>query len=133
MVVADLSFISLRTVADALVRLVAPGGDLVVLVKPQFEAGRTEADRGRGIIRDPAVWRRTLLEVGEALVGREAAIMGVMVSPITGGDGNVEFLLHARVGGPGAPAGSREVGTPEAMIEDAVDTAAASHPDRGAR
>ena len=95
-VVADLSFISLRTVAGALVGLVRSGGDLVVLVKPQFEAGKVEADRGRGIIRDPAIWRRTLSEVSDALTSHGAAIMGAMVSPITGGDGNVEFLLHAR-------------------------------------
>lgn len=95
-VVADLSFISLRTVAQALVRLVRGGGDLVVLVKPQFEAGKAEADKGRGIIRDPAIWRRTLGEVSEALMGHGAAIIGAMASPIKGGDGNVEFLLHAR-------------------------------------
>ena len=95
-VVADLSFISLRTVAKALVGLVRCGGDLVVLVKPQFEAGKAEADKGRGIIRDPAIWRRTLGEVSEALMSHGAAIMGAMASPITGGDGNVEFLLHAR-------------------------------------
>ena len=56
--VADLSFISLRTVAVPLVGWTAPGGDLVVLVKPQFEAGRRQVSRGRGIIRDPDVWRR---------------------------------------------------------------------------
>ena len=95
-VVADLSFISLRTVAEALIGLVRFSGDLVVLVKPQFEAGKVEADKGRGIIRDPAIWRRTLSEVSEALTSHGAAIMGAMVSPITGGDGNVEFLLHAR-------------------------------------
>ncbi|MCY4492253.1 MAG: TlyA family RNA methyltransferase [Acidimicrobiaceae bacterium] len=100
LLVADLSFISLRTVAQALVGLVRCGGDLVVLVKPQFEAGKAEADKGRGIIRDPAVWRRTLGEVSDALIDRAAAIMGAMASPITGGDGNVEFLLHARRLGP---------------------------------
>ena len=95
-VVADLSFISLRTVAEALVGLVRCSGDLVVLVKPQFEAGKAEADKGRGIIRDPVIWRRTLGEVCEALMVHGAAIMGAMASPITGVDGNVEFLLHAR-------------------------------------
>ena len=69
-----------------------------MLVKPQFEAGKAEADRGRGVIRDPQVWSRTLSEVCAALQGRGAAIMGVMTSPITGGDGNVEFLVHARRG-----------------------------------
>ncbi|MDW3218776.1 MAG: TlyA family RNA methyltransferase [Acidimicrobiales bacterium] len=96
--VGDLSFISLRTVLDSLLALVVDGGDLVVLVKPQFEAGKADADRGRGVIRDPQIWRRTVLDVGTAFEERAAAIMDVMVSPITGGDGNVEFLLHARRG-----------------------------------
>ncbi len=100
LVVADLSFISLRAVLDSLVGLAAPGADLVLLVKPQFEAGRAEASRGRGVIRDPDVWRRVLDDVVDALRGRGAAIMGAMVSPITGADGNVEFLLHARTAPP---------------------------------
>ncbi len=100
LVVADLSFISLRTVLDSLVGLAAPGADLVVLVKPQFEAGRAEASRGRGVIRDPDVWRRVLDDVVDALRTRGAAIMGAMVSPITGADGNVEFLVHARTAPP---------------------------------
>ncbi len=94
-VVADVSFISLRLVAADLCRLAT--ADIVVLVKPQFEAGRAEADRGRGVIRDPEVWRRALLGVCRAVVGAGGAIMGVMVSPLTGAEGNVEFLLHADV------------------------------------
>jgi 23S rRNA (cytidine1920-2'-O)/16S rRNA (cytidine1409-2'-O)-methyltransferase len=93
--VADLSFISLRTVLPAALAISAPGAHLVLLVKPQFEAGRQEAARGRGVISDPAVWSRVLDEVAAALVDRGAAIMGAMVSPLTGADGNVEFLLHA--------------------------------------
>ena len=104
-VVADLSFISLRTVALPLLALAEVGADLLLLVKPQFEAGKQEADRGRGVIRDPSVWRRTLEDVATALSDAGAAIMGVMVSPITGGDGNVEFLVHAqRDGQPLGPA-----------------------------
>jgi 23S rRNA (cytidine1920-2'-O)/16S rRNA (cytidine1409-2'-O)-methyltransferase len=94
-VVADLSFISLRSVLDALLGLVAPGGDLVVLVKPQFEASRAEADRVGGVIVDPAVWAQVLNDVIAAFAERGATIMGAMPSPIRGGDGNVEFLLHA--------------------------------------
>lgn len=97
-VVADLSFISLTTVAPVLVELSQPGGDLVVLVKPQFEAGREEASRGRGVIRDAAVWRRVLHEVRAALEAQGAAMIGVMVSPLRGADGNVEFLAHFRRG-----------------------------------
>ena len=95
LVVADLSFISLRKVAAALRRLAS--GDLVVLVKPQFEAGRAEADRGRGVIRDSAVRRRAVLGACDALEAAGAAIMGIMASPVTGADGNMEFLVHADV------------------------------------
>jgi len=98
LVVADLSFISLRTVLPNVVALAAPAADLVLLVKPQFEAGREEASRGRGVITDPEVWRRVLTEVAGALEREGAAIMGVMTSPLTGADGNVELLLHARTG-----------------------------------
>jgi 23S rRNA (cytidine1920-2'-O)/16S rRNA (cytidine1409-2'-O)-methyltransferase len=97
-VVADLSFISLRTVAAALVSLTAPDGDLVLLVKPQFEAGRQVVSRGHGVIRDPAVWAGVIGEVVTALGVHGAAIMGGMVSPLRGAEGNVEFLVHGRRG-----------------------------------
>ena len=100
-VVGDLSFISLRLVLDPIFAVVRPGGAYVLLVKPQFEAGRAEADRGRGIITDPAVWRRVLDEVTGALVGRNATIMGAMASPLTGADGNVEFVVVGRAPGAG--------------------------------
>ena len=116
LVVADLSFISLRTVLDNLLALAAPGADLVLLVKPQFEAGRQEASRGRGVIREPAVWRRVLDDVLDALNERGAAIMDAMVSPITGTGGNVEFLVHARTAPARAP-GPVDLGT---VVDDAV-------------
>jgi 23S rRNA (cytidine1920-2'-O)/16S rRNA (cytidine1409-2'-O)-methyltransferase len=97
LVTADLSFISLRTVAPALVGHAA--ADLVLLVKPQFEAGRAEASKGRGVITDPAVHERVLEEVVVAFGQLGAAKMGVMRSPVTGADGNVELLLHLSVRG----------------------------------
>jgi 23S rRNA (cytidine1920-2'-O)/16S rRNA (cytidine1409-2'-O)-methyltransferase len=103
LVVADLSFISLRTVAPALLAVVAPGADLVLLVKPQFEAGRAAVSAGRGVIRDPEVRAEVLAEVGVRLQSLGASIMGAMVSPLRGADGNVEFLLHAVA--PGGAAG----------------------------
>lgn len=102
-VTADLSFISLRTVAAPLVSLASDGADLVLLVKPQFEAGRREVSRGRGVIRDAAVWLDTLEGVASSLVAAGAAIMDAMRSPITGASGNVEFLVHA-VARPPSPA-----------------------------
>jgi 23S rRNA (cytidine1920-2'-O)/16S rRNA (cytidine1409-2'-O)-methyltransferase len=98
LVVADVSFISLEAVLPALLAAAAPGADLVLLVKPQFEAGREEASRGRGVIRDPGVWRRVLQATIDAVLSLGATIMGCVPSPLTGADGNVEFLLHVRQG-----------------------------------
>jgi 23S rRNA (cytidine1920-2'-O)/16S rRNA (cytidine1409-2'-O)-methyltransferase len=123
LVVADLSFISLRTVADDLLALTEPGGDLVLLVKPQFEAGREEAARGRGVISDPGVWRRTLEEVHGAFAARGAAIMDAMTSPITGADGNVEFLVHLVAPSTDVPASA--VGVVDDLLARVVDDAAA--------
>lgn len=100
-VVADLSFISLTAVVDALVGLVATDGHLVVLVKPQFEATRAEVSPGRGVVRDPAVWRRVLTEVIAAFDRGGACIMGAMASPTRGTEGNVEFLVHLVPGAAG--------------------------------
>lgn len=97
-VVADLSFISLTKVVTQLVDAVRPGGDIVVLVKPQFEAGRAEVARGRGVITDPEIWRRTTAEVVAAFEAGGATMMGTMVSPIHGAEGNTEFLVHLRRG-----------------------------------
>jgi 23S rRNA (cytidine1920-2'-O)/16S rRNA (cytidine1409-2'-O)-methyltransferase len=100
-VVADLSFISLTAVAEALLALAAPGADLVLLVKPQFEAGRAEASRGRGVIRDPLVHTAAIARVRAAFKERGAAMIGLMASPIAGADGNVEFLAHVEAPGNG--------------------------------
>jgi 23S rRNA (cytidine1920-2'-O)/16S rRNA (cytidine1409-2'-O)-methyltransferase len=96
MVVADLSFISLTRVLRSLVGLCAPGGSMVLLVKPQFEAGRAEVARGRGIVSDPAIHDRVCAEIEEALDDVGCAVVGWIASPITGTDGNREFLVHAR-------------------------------------
>jgi 23S rRNA (cytidine1920-2'-O)/16S rRNA (cytidine1409-2'-O)-methyltransferase len=91
MVVADLSFISLRRVIVPIAATCRPGGTMVLLVKPQFEAGRQEVSRGRGVITDPAV---------QALQAAGAEVHAWTTSPITGGDGNVEFFVHASVARP---------------------------------
>ena len=103
LLVADLSFISLRTVLADLVGMVVDGSPMVLLVKPQFEAGKTEVDRGSGVIRDPTVWAMVLKAVDVAIQACGAAIMEGMPSPITGAEGNVEFLVHVRTGATGAP------------------------------
>lgn len=94
LVVGDLSFISLGVVLPALVGVVHEGSSLVLLVKPQFEAGRQEVSRGSGVIRDPLVWRRVLDEVADAADRAGAGLQAAAVSPIKGGSGNVEFLYH---------------------------------------
>ena len=130
LVVADLAFISLRTVASALLGLAAVGADVVVLVKPQFEAGKVEASRERGVIRDPRMWATALEQVLVAFAERGAAIMGLMVSPLTGAEGNVEFLAHlAAHAGRAQPVGPDTAGIGRRVaevVEAAVTRAAAS-------
>ena len=94
-VVMDLSFISLKTVLPAIWPLLRREGVLVALVKPQFEAGKVEVDKGRGVIRDVAVQDRALAGVREFALANlpGAQLVGTMDSPITGADGNREFLL----------------------------------------
>lgn len=94
-VVGDLSFISLRLVIDPLVRVCKPGAPMVLLVKPQFEAGRSEVSRGRGVITDPEVWSRVRTEIEEAFVAAGCSVVEWTDSPITGADGNQEFLVMA--------------------------------------
>ena len=100
---ADLSFISLVLVAPALARLTTSDAELVLLVKPQFEAGRTRVGRG-GIVRDPAVHRDVLGSVVEGLGDAGLETVGMMVSPLRGADGNREFLAHVRKPGLGVVA-----------------------------
>jgi 23S rRNA (cytidine1920-2'-O)/16S rRNA (cytidine1409-2'-O)-methyltransferase len=94
-VVGDLSFISLRLVIPPVVAVCQPGGFMVLLVKPQFEAGRVEVSRGKGIVTDPVIHDRVRSEIGEVLTEAGCTIQGWTTSPITGADGNVEFLVHA--------------------------------------
>ena len=94
-IVGDLSFISLRLVIPVLVGLCQPGSPMVLLVKPQFEAGRQEVDRGRGIITDQAIHQRVRDEIAEALMAAGCRVRAWADSPIAGADGNREFLVHA--------------------------------------
>jgi 23S rRNA (cytidine1920-2'-O)/16S rRNA (cytidine1409-2'-O)-methyltransferase len=95
--VADLSFISLLTVAPALERCTLPDARLVVLVKPQFEAGRDAVGKG-GIVRDPRVHRAVLERVTSGLAAAGLPVVGVIAAPITGADGNREFLAYVERG-----------------------------------
>jgi len=93
--VCDASFISLAKVLDKAVELVRHGGRFVALVKPQFEAERGEIGKG-GVVRDPAVHERVCAAAAAWIEGRGWTVEGVHESPITGPEGNREFLLAAR-------------------------------------
>jgi 23S rRNA (cytidine1920-2'-O)/16S rRNA (cytidine1409-2'-O)-methyltransferase len=92
-VTIDVSFISLRQVLPVVPPLLAPRSDIIVLVKPQFEAGRREVGKG-GIVRDAAVQARVVEEVTNAALALGLSLAGSSESPITGMEGNQEYLLH---------------------------------------
>ncbi len=93
-VVCDASFISLFKVLGAPLKLAKPGAKLVALIKPQFEAGREEVGKG-GVVRDPAVHDRVCAEAKDWVESQGWSVLGTVPSPITGPEGNVEFLLGA--------------------------------------
>jgi len=91
--VCDVSFISVRLALPPVLRLCAPGWQAVVLVKPQFEAGRAHVGKG-GVVRDPEVRRRVVQELGEAALAWGASVRGVVDSGLPGPKGNRETFLH---------------------------------------
>jgi len=93
LVVVDCSFISLRKILPPAVALLRPFGKIVALVKPQFEAGKAEADKGRGVITDPVVHERVLAELRDFVATQSGLCWrGVVESPLLGPAGNKEFL-----------------------------------------
>jgi 23S rRNA (cytidine1920-2'-O)/16S rRNA (cytidine1409-2'-O)-methyltransferase len=105
LVTVDASFISLGLLFPAIERWTVDGGDILALVKPQFEAGKDEVKRG-GVVRDPQVHRRVLVEVMGYAREQTLMPMGVMRSPLEGPKGNIEFLLWCKKGG--QPSGSED-------------------------
>jgi 23S rRNA (cytidine1920-2'-O)/16S rRNA (cytidine1409-2'-O)-methyltransferase len=99
LVVCDVSFISVRKALPPLLELAARGWQAVVLVKPQFEAGRDRVGKG-GVVRDPGVHRDVLGAVVRDLAAAGLGVAAVIPSPVRGADGNVEFLALARPGPP---------------------------------
>ena len=97
LVVADLSFISLALVLPALVGVVTPDADLVLMVKPQFEVGRGQVGAG-GVVRDPALRSEAVRRIAAAASDLGLGVAGVVASPLPGPSGNVEYFLHLRRG-----------------------------------
>lgn len=105
LVTVDASFISLKLILPVAMNWLGPGGQIVALIKPQFEAGRKQVGKG-GVVRDPAIHRAVLADLLGWAQARGLGLMGLIPSPITGAAGNVEFLAHWI---PGRPAAS-EIG-----------------------
>jgi len=95
LIVCDASFIGLAKVLDVPLGFAKPGARLIALIKPQFEAGRDEVGKG-GVVRDPEVHDRVCREVAEWLISKDWEVVGTTRSPITGPEGNVEFLIAAQ-------------------------------------
>lgn len=110
LVVIDVSFISLRLILPAVARLIAADADVIALVKPQFEAAKSEVGKG-GIIRDTRVRRRVLQETAAAAESHRFAVLDLMRSPITGAKGNVEYFLWLK---------SLQAAAPPLMLHDKI-------------
>lgn len=108
----DVSFISLRLVLPAIASLLSQNGEAVVLIKPQFEAGRSAVGRG-GLVKDAKVHVRVLREMVDTFHANGFLVGGMAVSPITGGDGNIEFLAWLR------RAGNEQIPDPEYLVRTA--------------
>jgi len=96
--VVDVSFISVRKVLPALLSVLAPGAQALVLVKPQFEVGRFQVGRG-GLVKDPALHRQAVRDVAAAAQRAGYAVRAACPSPLPGAEGNLEFFLHLEPGG----------------------------------
>lgn len=96
LIVCDASFISLKKVLPAALALAAPKAQLVALIKPQFEVGKAEVSRGKGVITDPALHDAVCADIRQWLESESWTVQGITISPITGPKGNKEFLIYAR-------------------------------------
>lgn len=95
--VVDVSFISLKLVLPVIRRLLKPNGQVLCLIKPQFEAGKDLVGK-KGVVRDPAVHRQVLEDFAALAGSLEFALLGMTFSPVKGPEGNVEFLAHLALG-----------------------------------
>ncbi|RST73776.1 TlyA family RNA methyltransferase [Siminovitchia acidinfaciens] len=91
----DVSFISLRLILPVLKNLLVPGSDVVALIKPQFEAGKEQVGK-KGIVRDPKIHGEVINKIKDMAMAEGYDVMALSFSPITGGEGNIEFLIHLK-------------------------------------
>ncbi|UKS63966.1 TlyA family RNA methyltransferase [Rossellomorea marisflavi] len=113
----DVSFISLSLILPVLKTLLVQGGDCIALIKPQFEAGREQVGK-KGIVRDPSVHKAVIQKIIDLSLNEGYDIEGLSYSPITGGDGNIEFLIHLKWQGKEEGVSHLSV-TPEDVIKEA--------------
>lgn len=126
LVVADVSFISLTSLAPRLAGdLASRGADVVVMVKPQFEVGRAVAARGRGVVKEPALWVEAMSRVVASFRREGAALLAAVPSSLPGAEGNREFFLHLRAHSSSPDADRSLAGEPAALVAAAAAEAAA--------
>lgn len=116
----DVSFISLRLILPVLKQLLLASSDVVALIKPQFEAGREQVGK-KGIVRDPAVHRAVIEQMKTFAIELGYSVLGLDYSPIKGGEGNIEFLLHLQVEAEANKARLSEDVSIEAVVKRAHD------------
>lgn len=114
----DVSFISLKLILPVLKTILVPGGDCIALIKPQFEAGREKVGK-KGIVRDPEVHKEVVQDIITFARGEGYDILNLTYSPITGGDGNIEFLVHLHWSGTKEEGVNRLPKTIETIVKDA--------------
>ncbi|ELK44958.1 TlyA family RNA methyltransferase [Halobacillus sp. ACCC02827] len=115
----DVSFISLRIILPVLADILEKGGDVVALIKPQFEAGREQVGK-KGIVRDPAIHGQVVETILDFATKYGYSVYGLTYSPITGGDGNIEFLVHLRLTEQGQAVINNNVDV-QAVVKEAHD------------
>jgi 23S rRNA (cytidine1920-2'-O)/16S rRNA (cytidine1409-2'-O)-methyltransferase len=127
----DVSFISLSLILPVLKTLLVPGSDIVALVKPQFEAGREQVGK-KGIVRDEKVHLEVLEKIITLSINQGYDVMDLSFSPITGGDGNIEFLLHLRWSGENEEMGNNQLSfLPVEVVKDAHKELKTKQKDEG--
>lgn len=114
----DVSFISLKLILPVLKTIIIPGSDTVALIKPQFEAGKDEVGK-KGIVRDPKTHLKVIKNMMEFALETGFNILNISYSPITGGEGNIEFLIHLKTTTDNIQGTCEWTGSPEAIVEEA--------------